>query len=120
MFLDGSKWSLPLPSSLASTPLFPSLIVNKHNIDLTHYLICREKIADETDFGLFSSKNQSIKLNGVVVSPQVFAELNVVKWMKLRTGLGYSIYFYKGQSNIPKSELNNLFISFGFIFGKLN
>jgi hypothetical protein len=48
-----------------------------------------------------------------------FAELNILRWMKFRTGLGYSFYGFKDQSSVSVSDLQNVSINFGFLFGKL-
>lgn len=77
-------------------------------------------VADDADFALFQANNPLIKLNGLVLSPQVFAEMNISKWMKLRTGLIYSFYSFEDHSVISKSDLNNISLTFGFIFGKFN
>ena len=74
--------------------------------------------ADKTDFGLFREHNPLVQLNGLVLSPQVFAETNITGWLKLRTGLTYSFYSFEDQSLIKKTDLNNIALTFGFILGK--
>jgi len=74
--------------------------------------------ADDSGVGSFSSDNQCIKLHGVVINPWIFAELNLPKWMKLRTGLGYGFYGFKYSDFMTNKDLNNIAFSFGFIFGK--
>lgn len=75
---------------------------------------------DETNFALFQITNPKVNINGLVLTPQVFAEMNITRWMKLRTGLSYSYYSFENQSIIMKSDLNNISLTFGFIFGKFN
>ena len=75
---------------------------------------------DEADFALFHSQNPLIQINGLVLSPQIFAEMNIARWMKLRTGLSYSFYSFEDQSIIKKSDMNNIALTFGFIVGKFN
>lgn len=75
---------------------------------------------DETDFALFQSNNPKVTVNGLVLTPQVFAETNITRWMKLRTGISYSFYSFEDQYIIKKSDLNNVSLTFGFIFGKFN
>jgi hypothetical protein len=69
---------------------------------------------------LFQATNPKVNLNGLVLTPQVFAETNLTRWMKFRTGISYSIYSFEDQSIIHKSDLNNVSLTFGFIFGKFN
>jgi len=76
--------------------------------------------ADENDFAILNAKHASIRTNGLVISPQIFGEINIATWMKLRTGLSYSFYSFKDQSIIRKSDMNNIALTFGFIVGKFN
>jgi hypothetical protein len=71
---------------------------------------------DADNFGLFETDKASFKLNGFVVSPQIFGELVVVDWFKIRTGLSYNFYSFKGDLMIKPSELNNVSFSFGLVF----
>jgi len=74
--------------------------------------------ADNENFAIFNDQHPIIGLSGLVLSPQVFAEMNITNWMKLRTGLSYSFYSFEDQSTIKKTDLNNLSLIVGFIFGK--
>jgi hypothetical protein len=71
---------------------------------------------DADNFGLFETDKASFKLNGVVVSPQIFGELVVVDWFKIRTGLSYNFYSFKDDLMIKPSELNNVSFTFGLVF----
>lgn len=71
---------------------------------------------DADNFGLFETENASSKLNGLVVSPQIFGELLVTEWFKIRTGLSYNFYSYKDHSIIRTSELNHVSFTFGLVF----
>ncbi|MDD4971217.1 MAG: hypothetical protein PHT07_17450 [Paludibacter sp.] len=73
---------------------------------------------DKTDFALFRERYPLVQLSGLVLSPQVFAEMNITGWLKLRTGLTYSFYSFEDQSLIKKTDLNNIALTFGFIIGK--
>ena len=74
--------------------------------------------SDKSDFALFKPKNSSTKINGLILSPQVYAEANITRWMRFRTGIAYSFYSFQEQSIITKTELQNISLNFGFIFGK--
>jgi len=55
-------------------------------------------------------------LNGLIVSPQVFGEWNVVEWFKIRTGLSYNFYSFDDHLSIKPSDLNHLSFTFGLVF----
>ncbi len=67
---------------------------------------------------LFRIADHEISISGLVLSPQLFAELNVSSWMKFRTGLAYNFYNFGSDAMIVKSDLENFSINFGFLFGK--
>jgi hypothetical protein len=69
---------------------------------------------------LFRIADHEISISGIVLSPQVFAELNVSSWMKFRTGLAYNFYNFGSNAMITKSDLENLSFNFGFLFGKFS
>jgi len=73
---------------------------------------------DNAKLSLFNSQNPEIKTHGLVIAPQVFAEFVVVKWIKIRTGLGYNFYRINGQSVIKNTDLQDIAFTFGFFFGK--
>jgi hypothetical protein len=75
-------------------------------------------VYDEKNFKLFNSSNSSIRIEGLVLSPEVYAELNVAKWMKLRTGLAYCFYSFENQTLVKTKDLQNISLNFCFIFGK--
>jgi hypothetical protein len=77
-------------------------------------------IAKDKDFPLFNANNPSVTRKGLILTPQVYTELNISKWMKFRTGLAYSFYSFEDQTIISKSDLQNIAVSFGFIFGGFN
>lgn len=76
--------------------------------------------ASETDFQFFNPNNPQITINGLILSPEIFAECNIAKWMKFRTGLAYSFYSFEDQKTITKEDLQNISVNFGFIFGKFD
>jgi len=71
---------------------------------------------DKDSFGLFETGKAASKLNGLVLSPQVFGELNLADWFKIRTGLSYNFYWYKNHSEIQTSDLDHLSFTFGLVF----
>jgi hypothetical protein len=75
---------------------------------------------DRNKLPLFRIAEHEIAISGLVLSPQVFAELNVSSWMKFRTGLAYNFYNFGNGSMIAKSDLENFSINFGFLFGKFS
>lgn len=77
-------------------------------------------IGNSSAFSVFDTQSPSIKISGMVNTPQAFAELNIFKWMKFRTGLGYSFYSFNSHSVISKSDLQHVSLNFGFLFGKFS
>ena len=55
---------------------------------------------DNSNFELFNPQKSSAKINGLILMPELYAELNIAKWVKLRTGLGYSFYRFEDQAVI--------------------
>ena len=70
---------------------------------------------DEKNFGLFQSSSAELKLTGLVISPQIFGELNITDWFKIRTGLSYNFYSYKDHTVIKTSDLNHMSFTFGLV-----
>jgi len=64
--------------------------------------------------------NSDIVINGLILSPQIYAELNITNWMNFRTGVAYNFYFFEDETIISKSDIQNFSLNFGFIFGKFN
>jgi hypothetical protein len=71
---------------------------------------------DDNDLGLFDINHAAFKLNGLVLSPQLFGELNITDWFKVRIGMSYNIYSYKDHSVVKTSDLNHLSFTFGLFF----
>lgn len=71
---------------------------------------------DEDNFGLFETNKAAFRLKGLVVSPQLFGEVNIADWIKIRTGFSYNFYFYKDHSLVIASDLNHLSFTFGLVF----
>lgn len=77
-------------------------------------------VSDTANFSLFNPQHSSGKINGLILMPELYAELNITNWMKIRTGLAYSLYSFENQTLIKKTDLQNVSLNFGFIFGKFN
>jgi len=71
---------------------------------------------DAENFGLFETDNASFKLNGLIFSPQIFGELIVAGWFKIRAGLSYNFYSFNDHLTINPSDLNHLSFTFGLVF----
>jgi len=71
----------------------------------------------DTNQKLFGHSTSDIKISGLSLLPEVYAELNIAKWMKFRTGIAYSFYNFEDQSVITSDDLQNVSVNFGFIFG---
>jgi hypothetical protein len=75
-------------------------------------------VGDDSKVALFKKVNSLIDINGMVLSPQAYAELNFTKWLKIRMGIGYNFYSFEDQSRISKSDLQNVSFTFGLFCGK--
>ena len=73
---------------------------------------------NNTNVSFFSRETPVNRIHGFVLMPQVYGELNVTRWMKFRTGIGYGLYGFHEQSVIKKEDLQNVSINFGFMFGR--
>lgn len=71
-------------------------------------------------FPLFIEPNPGINISGAVIAPQAFAEVNILKWLKVRTGLAYNFYSFEDQSVVTKNDVQNISFTFGFFFGAFN
>jgi hypothetical protein len=72
--------------------------------------------AAEKKLQLFSTLHAVYRINGLVVSPEIYGEVDVCQWFSVRTGLAWSYYNYPNDDVIKQSDLNNFSIDFGFIF----
>jgi len=77
-------------------------------------------VGNEADFSLLHLQNPLFKTNGLVLSPQAFAEMNITRWMKFRTGLSLNFYSFEEQHVIKKSDQNNIALTFCLMVGKFN
>jgi hypothetical protein len=75
-------------------------------------------IGDHHDFPLFNSDTRPIGLGGLILCPQVSAEVNITKWMKMRAGLAYDFYGLQDDPLIRKTDLQNISFNFGLLFGE--
>jgi len=75
---------------------------------------------DDAAMPLFRIAEHEISISGLVLSPQVFGEVNVTNWMKFRTGLAYNFYSFGNNLQVSESDIGNISINFGFLFGKFN
>jgi hypothetical protein len=128
----GAAFASNLKVEIDQTPMFVNIwqtgltigqIYKKENFLHPGWLINTgyfSLVSDDSEIKLFNPVNPAIKEYGIVVSPEIYAEINVSRWMKFRTGLAYSFYAYQSQSAISKSDLQNVSINFGFSFGRFN
>jgi hypothetical protein len=61
--------------------------------------------------------NSTVKATGMVLLPELYGELKVANWLKLRTGFGYSFYLFESQPGMTPSDLQNPCFTFGFLLG---
>jgi hypothetical protein len=89
--------------------IHPGILLNAGYFQMKGYL---------GESGLFNQESPSVHLKGFIMAPQVYAEINALKWMKIRTGLDYNSYFKKESGIYSDVSLNGFSLSFSFLFGK--
>ncbi len=78
---------------------------------------CFSLKGDNTDFPVFERGPVAVNKTGLVISPQVFCEVNAFRWMRIRTGLDYNFYRFVDRSSVCPHDLQGFSVSFGFLFG---
>lgn len=73
-------------------------------------------LTDEKSFELFQKNKAGYKLNGLLLSPQIFGQVDLSDWFCIRTGLSYNFYLFEKSPIIKKSDLNNVSFSFGLVY----
>lgn len=71
---------------------------------------------DYSNFKISMPIDPTITIDGLILSPEFFAELNISRWMKFRTGIAYSFYNFVDHTTVKKSDLQSVSLNFGFIF----
>jgi len=74
--------------------------------------------SDEEETKMFESVNAAFEDGGWVYHPEIFAELNLYKSMKVRLGVGYSIYNLSDEPVVSSADLNCITVNLGLLFGK--
>jgi hypothetical protein len=75
---------------------------------------------DSKKIPVFKQSGHEISLDGLVIAPQLFAEVNLLRWLKFRTGIGYSFYDLGNTEKVKRANLENFSFNFGFLVGKYN
>ncbi len=71
-----------------------------------------------SEIPLFRRDHSDVRITGLILDPQIYAEVNVCGWMKIRTGLDYNFYVFKDKAVVSPRDLQGLSLSFGFLFGR--
>jgi hypothetical protein len=74
--------------------------------------------SDDEEMIMFKSVNAAFEDGGWVYHPEVFAELNLHKSMKVRLGVGYSIYNLSEEHVVSSADINCFTVNLGLLFGK--
>ena len=77
-------------------------------------------IGNQTNMALFKSNEASVRVKGLLFSPELFAELNLTRWMKIRTGVAYGFHSFEKNAFVEKSDLQQISLNFGFLFSKFS
>lgn len=72
-------------------------------------------VADDQEIKLFSDYEPIAEDAGVVYHPELFSELNVSKFMKVRLGAGYSFYLLNNENIICNQSLDSWTLNLGIV-----
>jgi hypothetical protein len=75
-------------------------------------------VSDSTEYSLFKPNKSKNEIKSFIVIPQIYAQIDITKWLKGRFGIAYDFYTFKDNATINKSDLQNISINFGILFGK--
>jgi len=70
-----------------------------------------------TDFSVIKGRKQETEMTGLVCAPQGYGEINITRWFRTRVGLAYDVCVIDKQRRIKGTDLQNISINFGFVFG---
>jgi hypothetical protein len=69
------------------------------------------------DFSVIKGREQETEMTGLVLAPQGYGEINITGWFRTRVGLAYDVCIIDNQPRIKGTDLRNISINFGFVFG---
>jgi hypothetical protein len=73
-------------------------------------------VADDEEIKLFNDFEPVAEDAGVVYHPEIFSEINVSKFMKVRLGAGYSFYLLNDESIMCNQTLDSWTLNLGIVF----
>jgi hypothetical protein len=73
-------------------------------------------VADDEEIKLFNDFEPIAEDAGVVYHPELFSEINVSKYMKVKLGAGYSFYLLNNENIICNQSLDSWALNFGVVF----
>jgi hypothetical protein len=71
--------------------------------------------ANNKQLDIFSAGKSIISLEGMILEPEVYSEINILKWFKFRAGLAYSFCSFEDHSVVNTDDLNNISVNFSFL-----
>jgi hypothetical protein len=74
-------------------------------------------VADDKEMKLFKKVDSVAKDGGMVFHPELFAEANITKQLKIRLGLGYSFHSLDKESVAYNCQLDSWTMNLGILFG---
>lgn len=74
-------------------------------------------IAHEDEIRVFDDFEPTAEDDGVVYHPEIFSEINVARFLKVRVGLGYSFYVFDEETVLCNKDLDSWNMNVGLIFG---
>lgn len=77
-------------------------------------------VADDEEIKIAKDFEPVAEDDGVVYHPEVFAEINVSKYMKVKLGAGYSFYLLNNENIVCNTQLDSWTLNFGIAFSNFS
>jgi len=76
-------------------------------------------VGDDEEIKLFDdlSERNVVEDNGFTFHPEIFGELNLSKYAKIRLGVGYSFYSFADEKPICNKTIDSWTMNLGIVFG---
>jgi hypothetical protein len=77
-------------------------------------------VADDEEIKLFTDFEAVAEDAGVTYHPELYSELNISKYMKVRLGAGYSFFVFDNEKVMCNKSLDSWTLNLGFVFSNFS
>ena len=77
-------------------------------------------VADDKEMKLFNDVDPIAEDNGTVYHPELFCELNITPFMRVKLGAGYSFYLLEDESVVCNNTIDSWTMNLGIVFGNFS